>query len=177
VNLSYDDLTSHLIPGYGSYGVGYYISFPSSQSNILLHDAIPCRNHMFLTSITLCYLCIKKFALDHFPRDVKMGYRRLKEKVKEQKRKETKLYGNMISKLSKLEDSETEGGTTQAPSKKHGLWPLTALLRRLFTRSDGSKESMLWLVLRLLIPVVLLVAVCVAFYMRSGPPEVDCINC
>jgi hypothetical protein len=37
-----------------------------------------------------------------------MGYRRLKEKVKEQKRKETKLYGNMISKLSKLEDSETE---------------------------------------------------------------------
>uniref|UniRef100_A0A0E0G6R8 peptidylprolyl isomerase n=2 Tax=Oryza TaxID=4527 RepID=A0A0E0G6R8_ORYNI len=134
--------------------------------------------HMYLVDFDLAELDIKKaLEIDPDNRDVKMGYRRLKEKVKEQKRKETKLYGNMISKLSKLEDSETEGGTTQAPSKKHGLWPLTALLRRLFTRSDGSKESMLWLVLRLLIPVVLLVAVCVAFYMRSGPPEVDCINC
>ncbi|CAD6244552.1 unnamed protein product [Miscanthus lutarioriparius] len=39
-------------------------------------------------------------------RDVKMGYRRLKEKVKEYKRRDAKLYGNMISKLSKLEDTE-----------------------------------------------------------------------
>jgi hypothetical protein len=35
-----------------------------------------------------------------------MGYRRLKEKVKEYKRRDAKLYGNMISKLSKLEDTE-----------------------------------------------------------------------
>ena len=35
-----------------------------------------------------------------------MGYRRLKEKVKEYKRRDGKLYGNMISKLSKLEDTE-----------------------------------------------------------------------
>jgi len=41
-----------------------------------------------------------------FIRDVKMGYRRLKEKVKEYKRRDAKLYGNMISKLSMLEDTE-----------------------------------------------------------------------
>ena len=39
-------------------------------------------------------------------RDVKMGYRRLKETVKEYKRRDAKLYGNMISKLSKVEDTE-----------------------------------------------------------------------
>jgi hypothetical protein len=41
-----------------------------------------------------------------FIRDVKMGYRRLKETVKEYKRRDAKLYGNMISKLSKYEDTE-----------------------------------------------------------------------
>jgi hypothetical protein len=39
-------------------------------------------------------------------RDVKMGYRRLKETVKEYKRRDAKFYGNMISKLSKVEDTE-----------------------------------------------------------------------
>jgi hypothetical protein len=35
-----------------------------------------------------------------------MGYRRLKEKVKEYNRRDAKLYGNMISKLSKLDSGE-----------------------------------------------------------------------
>jgi hypothetical protein len=41
-----------------------------------------------------------------FLRDVQMGYRRLKEKVKEYNRRDAKLYGNMISKLSKLDSGE-----------------------------------------------------------------------
>jgi len=52
-----------------------------------------------------------------FIRDVKMGYRRLKEKVKEYKRRDAKLYGNMISKLSMLEDTEdnVSSSSTLAP--------------------------------------------------------------
>jgi FK506-binding protein 4/5 len=38
--------------------------------------------------------------------NVQMGYRRLKEKVKEYNRRDAKLYGNMISKLSKLNSRE-----------------------------------------------------------------------
>lgn len=47
-----------------------------------------------------------KDATHYFIRDVKMGYRKLKETVKEYKRRDAKLYGNMISKLSKTEDTE-----------------------------------------------------------------------
>ncbi|KAG8058921.1 hypothetical protein GUJ93_ZPchr0002g23288 [Zizania palustris] len=136
--------------------------------------------HIHLVDLDLAELDIKKaLEIDPENSDVKMGYRRLKEKVKEYKRKEAKLYGNMISKLSKLEDSESEDctGQGQSASKKHGLWSLPALLTKLLTTTDGSKASTLWLVLRLLIPVVLLLAVCVAYYMRSGDPEIDCINC
>jgi FK506-binding protein 4/5 len=53
---------------------------------------------------------------------------------------------------------------------------LTALSRRFFT-TDGSKGSTLWLVLRLLALVVLVVAVCVAYYMQNSDQEIDCINC
>ncbi|GJN21089.1 hypothetical protein PR202_gb08537 [Eleusine coracana subsp. coracana] len=127
--------------------------------------------------------------IDPENRDVQMGYRRLKEKVKEYNRRDAKLYGNMISKLSKLDseednvifsmlflfaDSKEKG--SHAPSKKHGLWPLTALLRRFFT-TDGSKGSTLWLVLRLLALVILVLAVCVGYYMQSSVQEIDCINC
>jgi FK506-binding protein 4/5 len=61
-------------------------------------------------------------------------------------------------------------------NKKHGLSRLTALSRRFFT-TDGSKGSTLWLVLRLLALVVLVVAVCVAYYMQNSDQEIDCINC
>jgi len=112
-----------------------------------------------------------------FPiRDVKMGYRRLKETVKEYKRRDAKLYGNMISKLSKVEDTEGNDHESQGQTKKRGLWPLAELLRRFFT-ADGTKGSRLWLVLRLLILVVLVVAICVGYYMQSGVQEIDCINC
>ncbi|KAL6634324.1 hypothetical protein ACP70R_026995 [Stipagrostis hirtigluma subsp. patula] len=133
--------------------------------------------HTHLVDLDLAEEDIKKaLEIDPENRDVKMEYRRLKEKVKEYNRREAKLYGNMISKLSKLEDAETNEVTSRGPSKKHGLWPLAALLRRLFT-TDGSKGSTLWHVLRLLIPVVLVVAVCVAYYMQSSVQEIDCINC
>jgi len=66
---------------------------------------------------------------------------------------------------------------SQALNKKRGLsWLLTEMLRRFFT-TDGSKGSTLWFVLRLLIPVILLVAVCVGYYMHSSVHEIDCINC
>lgn len=66
---------------------------------------------------------------------------------------------------------------SRALNKKRGLlWPLAEMLRRFFT-TDGSKGSTLWLVLRLLIPIILLVAVCVGYYMHSGVEEIDCINC
>lgn len=71
-------------------------------------------------------------------------------------------------------DSMEQG--SQALSKKHGLWPLTAQLRRFFT-TDGSKGSTLWLVLRLLALVMLVVAVCVGYHMQSNVQEIDCINC
>ncbi|KAK3154129.1 hypothetical protein QOZ80_2BG0186510 [Eleusine coracana subsp. coracana] len=114
--------------------------------------------------------------IDPENRDVQMGYRRLKEKVKEYNRRDAKLYGNMISKLSKLDSEEDNEKGSHAPSKKHGLWPLTALLRRFFT-TDGSKGSTLWLVLRLLALVILVLAVCVGYYMQSSVQEIDCINC
>ncbi|OQU84951.1 hypothetical protein SORBI_3004G147800 [Sorghum bicolor] len=110
--------------------------------------------HMHLVDLDLAEADIKKaLEIDPDNRDVKMGYRRLKEKVKEYKRRDAKLYGNMISKLSKLEDTEDNDQMSQALNKKHGLlWPLTEMLRRFFT-TDGSKGSTLWLVLRLLIPM------------------------
>jgi hypothetical protein len=43
-----------------------------------------------------------------FLRDVKMGYRRLKEKVKEYNRRDAKFYGNIIEKLSKMEGEEAD---------------------------------------------------------------------
>ncbi|PWZ36787.1 Peptidyl-prolyl cis-trans isomerase FKBP62 [Zea mays] len=63
--------------------------------------------HMHLVDLDLAEADIKKaLEIDPDNRDVKMGYKRLKEKVKEYKRRDAKLYGNMISKLSKLEDTE-----------------------------------------------------------------------
>lgn len=129
--------------------------------------------HIHLVDLDLAELDIKKaLEIDPDNRDVQKEYRRLKEKVKEYNRRDAKFYGNIISKLSKLEQTESEACRSRGTSKK----PLALLLTRLFT-TDGSKESTLWLVLRLLIPVMLLVAVCAAYYMQSGVPEVDCVNC
>nr|CAB3449791.1 unnamed protein product [Digitaria exilis] len=130
-----------------------------------------------LVDLDLAEADIKKaLEIDPDNRDVKMGYRRLKETVKEYKRRDAKLYSNMISKLSKAEDTEGNEHESRRQSKKRGLWSLAELLRRYFT-ADGTKGSTLWLVLRLLILVVLVVAVCVGYYMQSGVQEIDCINC
>ncbi|KAL5665412.1 hypothetical protein ACJX0J_025520, partial [Zea mays] len=70
--------------------------------------------HMHLVDLDLAEADIKKaLEIDPDNRDVKMGYKRLKEKVKEYKRRDAKLYGNMISKLSKLEDTEDNGQMSQ----------------------------------------------------------------
>ncbi|ONM28449.1 Defective in cullin neddylation protein [Zea mays] len=91
--------------------------------------------------------------------------------------RDAKLYGNMISKLSKLEDTEDNGQMSQTVNKKRGLlWPLSEMVRRFFT-ADGSKGFTLWPALRLLIPVIALVAVCVGYYMHSSVEEIDCTNC
>ncbi|XP_062219058.1 70 kDa peptidyl-prolyl isomerase-like isoform X2 [Phragmites australis] len=133
--------------------------------------------HMHLVDLDLAEVDIKKaLEIDPDNRDVKMGYMRLKEKVKEYNRRDAKLYSNMISKLSKLEHPEADDLGSRGPSKKHGLWPFAALLRRLFT-TDGSKGSTLWLVLRLLVPAMLVIAVCVGYYMQSSVQEIDCIKC
>ncbi|CAL5058213.1 unnamed protein product [Urochloa decumbens] len=130
-----------------------------------------------LVELDLAEADIKKaLEIDPDNRDVKMGYRRLKETVKEYKRRDAKLYGNMISKLSKAEDTEGNDHESREQSKKRGLWPLAEMLRRFFT-TDGTKGSTMWLVMRLLILVVLVVAVCVGYYMQSGVQEIDCINC
>ncbi|ONM24603.1 Defective in cullin neddylation protein [Zea mays] len=109
--------------------------------------------HMHLVDLDLAEADIKKaLEIDPDNRDVKMGYKRLKEKVKEYKRRDAKLYGNMISKLSKLEDTEDNGQMSQTVNKKCGLlWPLSEMVRRFFT-ADGSKGFTLWPALRLLIP-------------------------
>ncbi|KAJ1279199.1 hypothetical protein BS78_04G136900 [Paspalum vaginatum] len=133
--------------------------------------------HINLVDLDLAEADIKKaLEIDPDNRDVKMGYRRLKEKVKEYKRRDAKLYGNMISKLSQLEDTESNDQASQVIIKHGRLWPLAKLLRRFFT-TDGSRGSTLWLVLRLLIPVILLVAVFVGYYTQSSVQEIDCINC
>uniref|UniRef100_A0ACD5Z275 Uncharacterized protein n=1 Tax=Avena sativa TaxID=4498 RepID=A0ACD5Z275_AVESA len=127
-----------------------------------------------LVELDLAELDIKNaLEIDPENRDVKMGYRRLKETVKEYNRRDAKFYGNIIEKLSKLEDKEADGSKSLGQSKKRGLWPLA---RSLFT-TDGSNGSTLRLLLRLLIPVMVLVALCVAYYVQSGVPEIDCINC
>lgn len=40
------------------------------------------------------------------PRDVKLEYKTLKEKVKEYNKKDAKFYGNMFAKLNKLETND-----------------------------------------------------------------------
>lgn len=133
--------------------------------------------HIHLVDLDLAEADIKKaLEIDPDNRDVKLGYRRLKEKVKEYKRKDARLYGNMISKLSQLEDTESNDQTSQVVNKHGLLWPLAEPLRKFFT-TDGSKGSTLWLVLRLLIPVILLFAVFVGYYSQSSVQEIDCINC
>ncbi|WVZ75369.1 hypothetical protein U9M48_023427 [Paspalum notatum var. saurae] len=133
--------------------------------------------HINLVDLDFAEADIKRaLEIDPDNRDVKMGYRRLKEKVKEYKRRDAKLYGNMISKLSQLEDTESNDQASQVINKHGPLWPLAKLLRRFFA-TDGSKGSTVWLVLRLLIPVILLVAVFVGYYTQSSVQEIDCINC
>lgn len=40
-------------------------------------------------------------------RDVKLGYKFLKDKVKEYNRKDAQFYGNIIAKMSKLEQAKS----------------------------------------------------------------------
>jgi hypothetical protein len=66
---------------------------------------------------------------------------------------------------------------SQTVNKKRGLlWPLSEMVRRFFT-ADGSKGFTLWPALRLLIPIIALVAVCVGYYMHNSVEEIDCTNC
>ena len=41
-------------------------------------------------------------------RDVKLEYKKLKEKLKEYNKKEAKFYGNMFAKMSKLDTYESD---------------------------------------------------------------------
>ncbi|KAF6144312.1 hypothetical protein GIB67_024539 [Kingdonia uniflora] len=50
----------------------------------------------------------KALEIDPNNRDVKLEYKALKEKIKEYNKKDAKFYGNMFSKLSKLEQTESK---------------------------------------------------------------------
>ncbi|KAJ4955709.1 hypothetical protein NE237_012492 [Protea cynaroides] len=57
-----------------------------------------------MTDLDLAELDIKKaLEIDPDNRDVKLGYKVLKEKVKEYNKKDAKFYGNMFARMSKLE--------------------------------------------------------------------------
>ncbi|XP_027929377.1 peptidyl-prolyl cis-trans isomerase FKBP62-like [Vigna unguiculata] len=59
--------------------------------------------YMQLSDLDLAELDIKKaLEIDPNNRDLKLEYRTLREKVKENNRKEAKFYGNMINKLTKI---------------------------------------------------------------------------
>lgn len=64
--------------------------------------------YMELLDLDYAETDIKK-ALDLDPnnKEVKLEYKRLKQKQIEQNKKEAKLYGNMFARLSKLEAAET----------------------------------------------------------------------
>ncbi|ONM11521.1 Defective in cullin neddylation protein [Zea mays] len=123
---------------------------------------------------------------DHFHLFIKPGYKAIQflgflhiciSLLPHSCARDAKLYGNMISKLSRLEDTEDNGQMSQTVNKKRGLlWPLSEMVRRFFT-ADGSKGSTLWPALRLLIPIIALVAVCVGYYMHNSVEEIDCTNC
>jgi FK506-binding protein 4/5 len=48
----------------------------------------------------------KALDLDPDNKDVKLEYKRLKQKLAEQNKKEAKLYGNMFARLSKMDAAE-----------------------------------------------------------------------
>ncbi|KAL8481020.1 hypothetical protein ACS0TY_027527 [Phlomoides rotata] len=58
--------------------------------------------------------------IDPNNRDVKIGYRLLKEKVKEYNKKEAQFYGSILKKMSKLEQAESAG-----VAAKQGAVPMT----------------------------------------------------
>ena len=86
-------------------------------------------------------MCVcEKLFLVFFLRDVKMGYRKLKEKVREYNRREAKFYGNIIEKLSKVESKEAD---VSFLFRHHSatLFPLAGVLQYWFAASRGQARS------------------------------------
>ncbi|ERN02572.1 peptidyl-prolyl cis-trans isomerase FKBP62 isoform X2 [Amborella trichopoda] len=74
--------------------------------------------YIHTADLDLAELDIKKaLEIDPDNRDVKLEYRTLKEKLKEYNKKEAKFYGNMFSRMSKLEQLESNKAN-QASSKQ-----------------------------------------------------------
>ncbi|KAL6497851.1 Peptidyl-prolyl cis-trans isomerase fkbp62 [Orobanche hederae] len=64
--------------------------------------------HMNMADLDLAELDIKKaLEIDPDNKDVKLGYKALKEKVKEFNKKDAKFYGNMFAKLNKTQPSDS----------------------------------------------------------------------
>ncbi|KAL8516593.1 hypothetical protein ACS0TY_015021 [Phlomoides rotata] len=72
--------------------------------------------YMNLADLDLAEFDIKKaLELDPDNRDVKLGYKALKEKMKEYNKKDAKFYGNMFSKLNKLQPFDTNNAQEAQP--------------------------------------------------------------
>ncbi|XP_022869959.1 70 kDa peptidyl-prolyl isomerase-like [Olea europaea var. sylvestris] len=72
--------------------------------------------YIHLVELDLAEVDIKKaIEIDPDNRDVKLGYKFLKDKVKEYNRKDAQFYGNIIAKMSKLEQAKSVGADA-----KHG---------------------------------------------------------
>ncbi|KAJ3681216.1 hypothetical protein LUZ60_015705 [Juncus effusus] len=72
-----------------------------------------------LADFDLAEIDIKKaLEIDPDNKDVKLEYKKLKEKVKEYNKKDAKFYGNIFAKLSKLEPTETNKSEAQSEAKQ-----------------------------------------------------------
>ncbi|XP_057808471.1 peptidyl-prolyl cis-trans isomerase FKBP62-like [Salvia miltiorrhiza] len=70
--------------------------------------------YMNLADLDLAEIDIKKaLEIDPANRDVKLEYKVLKEKIKEYNKKDAKFYGNMFSKLTKLQPFDTNNTATK----------------------------------------------------------------
>nr|GME18553.1 Peptidyl-prolyl cis-trans isomerase FKBP65 [Ipomoea batatas] len=74
--------------------------------------------YMHLVELDLAELDIKKaLEIDPDNRDVKLEYKVLKDKIKEYDKKDAQFYGNIIAKMSKLEEAESATGNTDGSPK------------------------------------------------------------
>ncbi|KAG9446021.1 hypothetical protein H6P81_012149 [Aristolochia fimbriata] len=77
-----------------------------------------------LADLDLAELDIKKaLEIDPDNRDIKLEYRALKEKVKENNKKEAKFYGNMFARMSKLE--QLDSNKTTPGAAQQGAEPMS----------------------------------------------------